>query len=40
MVEISSKSEVSEFLGGRTPIRGAYNNRKKLKFWESALFSG
>ena len=40
MVKISSKSEVFQFSGGRTPYLGAYNNRKKLIFWDSALFSG
>ena len=28
------------FQGGIIPLLGAYNNRKKLKLWESALFSG
>ena len=41
-VKISSKSEVaiSIFRGPEPPIREAYNNLKKLKFWDSALFSG
>ena len=42
---ISSKLEVFELSGGggggaETPIRGAYNNQKKLKLLESVLFSG
>ena len=28
------------FRGAEPPIRVAYNNRKKFKFWESALFIG
>ena len=41
MVKISSKSEVFQFSEGQNPLlRGTYNNRKKLKFWGSALFSG
>ena len=28
------------FQGGRSNLLGAYNNQKKLKFMESALFSG
>ena len=28
------------YLGVTPPQRGAYNNQKKLKFRESALFSG
>ena len=34
------KLEVLEFSRGqKPPIRGAYSNQEKLKFWESALFS-
>ena len=41
MLYISSKSEVFDFTGGqKPPIRVAYSNRKKLKLWESALYSG
>ena len=41
MVEISSQSEVFDFSGGqKPPIRGPYNNQKKLKLWESAYFGG
>ena len=41
MVEISSKLEVFNFSEGqKPPIRGPYNNQKKLKLWEFALFSG
>ena len=42
MVEISPKSEVATwfFRRAEAPIKGAYNNQKKLKLWESALFSG
>ena len=31
---------ISAFRGAEAPYYGAYNNQKKLKFWESALFSG
>ena len=28
------------FQGAETPYLGSYNNQKKVKLWESALFSG
>ena len=41
MAKIPSKLEVFDFSGGqKPPIRGAFSNWKKLKLWESALFSG
>ena len=42
MVKISSKSEVGYliFQGAEAPYYGPHNNLKKMKLWESALFSG
>ena len=31
---------ISIFRGAEVLYKGVYNNRKKLKFWESVLFSG
>ena len=39
-MEIDSGLKEIIIFGVKPPIRGAYNNPKKMKFWESALFSG